>query len=94
MADNILFLNMFLVSSKCLFGVRLFNKYVTDDKIAMIVIHWRIFGALITDDYWPLNRGLISHSLLQLFRGIDFWPLNGGLMYTERDDNHVCIINQ
>ena len=24
------------------------------------------------------NRGLISHSLLQLFRGIDYWPLNGG----------------
>ena len=23
------------------------------------------------------NRGLISHSLLQLFRGIDYWPLNG-----------------
>ena len=29
---------------------------------------------------WPrsLNRGLISHSFLQLFRGIDYWPLNGG----------------
>ena len=27
---------------------------------------------------WPLNRGLISHSFLQLFRVIDYWPLNGG----------------
>ena len=57
MADNILFLNMSLVSSKCLFEVWLFNKDVTDDKIAMIAMRWRIFGALITDDYWPLNGG-------------------------------------
>ena len=62
MADNILFLNMSLVSSKCLFQVWLFNKDVTDDKIAMIAMRWRIFGALITDDYWPLNGG---------------WPLDG-----------------
>ena len=38
MADNILFLNMSLISSKCLFEVWLFNKDVTDDKIAMITI--------------------------------------------------------
>ena len=50
MAGNILFLNMSLVSSKCLFEVWLFNKDVTDDKIAMIAVRWRIFGALITDD--------------------------------------------
>ena len=50
MAGNILFLNMSLVSSKCLFEVWLFNKEVTDDKIAMIAMRWRIFGALITDD--------------------------------------------
>ena len=50
MADNILFLNMSLVSSKCLFEVWLFNKDVTDDKIGMIAMCWRIFGALITDD--------------------------------------------
>ena len=48
MADNILFLNMSVVSSKCLFEVWLFNKDVTDDKIAMIAMRWRIFGALIT----------------------------------------------
>ena len=57
MAGNILFLNMSLVSSKCLFEVWLFNKDVTDDKIAMIVMRWRIFGALITHDYWSLNGG-------------------------------------
>ena len=51
MADNILFLNMSLVSSKCLFEVWLFNKDVTDDKIAMVAMRWRIFGALITHDY-------------------------------------------
>ena len=53
---------MSVVSSKCLFEVWLFNKDVTHDKIAMIAMRWRIFGALITDDYWPLNGG---------------WPLNG-----------------
>ena len=62
MADNILFLDMSLVSSKCLFEVWLFNKDVTDDKIAMIAMCCRIFGALITHDYWPLNGG---------------WPLDG-----------------
>ena len=46
-----MFLDMSLVSSKCLFQVWLFNKDVTDDKIAMIAMRWRIFGALITDDY-------------------------------------------
>ena len=57
MADNILFLDMSLVSSRCLFKVWLFNKDVTDDKIAMIAMRWRIFGALITHDYWLLNGG-------------------------------------
>ena len=36
MADNILFLNVSLVSSKCLFEVWLFNKDVTHDKIVTI----------------------------------------------------------
>ena len=53
---------MSVVSSKCLFEVWLFNKDVKDDKIAMIAMRWRIFGALITHDYWSLNGG---------------WPLNG-----------------
>ena len=48
MADNILFLNMSLANSKCLFEVWLFNKGVTDDKIAMIAMRLRIFRALIT----------------------------------------------
>ena len=43
MADNILFLNMSVVSSKCLFEVSQFNKGVLDDKIAMIAMRWRIF---------------------------------------------------
>ena len=55
MAGNILLLNMSLVSSKCLFEVWPFNKDVTDDKIAIMAMRWRIFGALITDDYWPLD---------------------------------------
>ena len=58
MADNILFL-MSLVSSKCLFEVWLFNKDVTDDKIAMITMRWRIFQALITHDYWPLDGSTV-----------------------------------
>ena len=62
MADNILFLNMSLANSKCLFEVWLFNKGVTDDKIAMIAMRFRIFRALITHNYWPLNGG---------------WPLDG-----------------
>ena len=48
---------MSLVRSKCLFEVWLFNKDVTDDKIVMIAMRWRIFGALITYDYWSLNGG-------------------------------------
>jgi len=44
MADNILCLNMSLVSSKCLFEVWLFHKGVMDDKIAMIAMRWRISG--------------------------------------------------
>ena len=43
MADNILFLNLSLVSLKCLFEVWQFNKGVIDDKIAMIAMRWRIF---------------------------------------------------
>ena len=62
MADNILFLNMSVVSSKCLFEVWLFNKDVTDDKIAMIAMRWENFRGLDYSDYWPLNGG---------------WPLNG-----------------
>ena len=50
MADNILLLNMSLVSSMCLSEVWLFNKGAIDDKIAMIVISWIIirkkFGLL------------------------------------------------
>jgi len=42
MADNILVLNMFLVSSKCLFEVWLFNKGVIDNKIAMIGMQCKI----------------------------------------------------
>ena len=49
MADNILFLNMSLVSSKCLFEVWLFNKDVTDGKIAMIATDDLITGRLIED---------------------------------------------
>ena len=44
MADNILYLNMPLVSLKWLFEVCLFDKGVMDDKIAMIAMRWRIFG--------------------------------------------------
>ena len=36
MADNILYLNISLVSSKCLFEVWLFDKGVMDDKIATL----------------------------------------------------------
>lgn len=43
MADNVLFLNMSLISSKCLFEVWLFNKGVIDNKIAVIAMCWRIF---------------------------------------------------
>ena len=43
MADNILYLNISLVSSKRLFEVLLFDKGVMDDKIATIAIRRRIF---------------------------------------------------
>ena len=43
MADNISYFNISLVSSKCLFEVRLFGKGGMDDKIAMIAIRRRIF---------------------------------------------------
>ena len=43
MADNILYLNTSLVSSKCLFDVWLFDKGGMDDKIAMIAMRRRIF---------------------------------------------------
>ena len=38
MADNILYLNISLVSSKFLFEVWLFDKGGVDDKIAMIAV--------------------------------------------------------
>ena len=43
MAGNILYLNISLVSSKCLFEVWLFDKGGMDDKIAMIAMRRRIF---------------------------------------------------
>ena len=43
MTDNILYLNMSLVSSKCLFEVWLFDKGGMDNKIAMIALCRRIF---------------------------------------------------
>ena len=43
MADNILYLNISLVSSKYLFEVWLFDKGGMDDKIAMIAMRRRIF---------------------------------------------------
>ena len=51
MAANILFLNMVLVSSKCLFQVWLFHKGVIDDKMAMVAMRWRIFIC----KFMPLN---------------------------------------
>ena len=27
---------------------------------------------------WPLNKGLISHFFVQLFRDFDYWSLNRG----------------
>ena len=46
MADNILYLNISLVSSKCLFEVWLFDKGGMDDKIAMIAMRRRISGKM------------------------------------------------
>ena len=43
MADNILYWNISLVSSKCLFEVWLFDKGRMDDKIAMIAMRRRMF---------------------------------------------------
>ena len=43
MADNILYLNISLVSWKCLLEVWLFDKGGTDDKIAMIAMRRRMF---------------------------------------------------
>lgn len=43
MTDNILSVNISLVSSKCLFEVWLFNEGVIDDKITMIAMRWRLF---------------------------------------------------
>ena len=43
MADNILYLNISLVSWKCLLEVWLFDKGGMDDKIAMIAMRRRIF---------------------------------------------------
>ena len=43
MPDNILYWNISLISSKCLFEVWLFDKGVIDDKIATIAKRRRIF---------------------------------------------------
>ena len=43
MAGNLLYLNISLVSSKCLFEVWLFGKGGMDDKIAMIATRRRNF---------------------------------------------------
>ena len=43
MADNVLYLNISLVSWKCLFEVWLFDKGGIDDKIAMIAMRSRMF---------------------------------------------------
>ena len=43
MAGNILYLNISLVSSKCLFEVWLFDKGGMDDKIAKTAMRRRIF---------------------------------------------------
>ena len=43
MADIILFLNMSLVSVKCLFKFWVFNKGVMENEIAVIAMQWRIF---------------------------------------------------
>ena len=43
MTDNIMFVNMSLARSKCLFEVWLFNESVIDDKIAMTAIRCRLF---------------------------------------------------
>ena len=43
MADNILYLNISVVSSKYLFEVWLFDKGGMDNKIAMIALRRRIF---------------------------------------------------
>ena len=43
MADNILYLNISLVSWKCLLEVWLFDKGGMDDKIAMIAMCRRMF---------------------------------------------------
>ena len=38
------------------------------------------------------HRGFISHSFLQLFRGIDYWPLNGGWLLNRWPLNGGLII--
>ena len=43
MADNILYLNISLVSWKCLFEIWLFHEGGMDDKIAMIAMRRRMF---------------------------------------------------
>ena len=48
MADNILYLNISLVSSKCLFEVWRFHKGVMDDKITMTAMRWRISRKIVT----------------------------------------------
>ena len=37
--------------------------------------------ATATQWWWPLNRGLIPHSFLQLVQDFGYWPLNRWLLY-------------
>ena len=46
MAGNILYLNISLVRSKCLFKSCLFDKGGMDDKIAMIAMHGEFSGKM------------------------------------------------
>ena len=40
---------------------------------------WNKAKLKVSTAWWPLNRGLSSHSFLQLFRDFDYWPINRGL---------------
>ena len=75
-ADNVLFVNIFLVSSKCLFEVWLFNKGMIDDKIAIIAMRWRISGKNVPTSNAQqiciaslhLCRRLVAHILMRFWR--------------------------
>ena len=43
---------------------------------------------------WSLNRGLISHLFLQLFRGIDYWPPNEGWLLNRWPLNEVQLYTE